>query len=281
MIIKSRTNIKAIVSELENMKSEVDPNRINELEEEIKRIKYGSKSEDDSAYLINFHYDNDRYAIIHDLRIVYNKEKSNQVAQIDHLVINRALQCFVFETKSVFGKLEINKEGEFIKYFEDKPFGIESPIEQNNRHIDVLRKYIDEKEELVPRSFGRKLKIDYRSVILISRSAIIKRPFRFIFDTSMLIKDDMVKTYLNKFDKVNKNSFNEKQLRKFAEKLAKEHQPIKINYRKRFGLDKEQSCDECSASINERVMQYCLERPERFGDRVYCMKCQKKYQVTS
>jgi len=117
MIIKSRTDIKTTVSELENMKSEVDPNRINEVEKEIKRIQSGSKSEDDSAYLINFHYDNDRYAIIHNLRIVYNKEQSNQVAQIDHLVINRSLQCFVFETKSVSEKLEITEDGEFIRYF--------------------------------------------------------------------------------------------------------------------------------------------------------------------
>jgi len=82
---------------------------------------------------------------------------------------------------------------------------MKSPIEKNNRHIDVLRKYIDEKEELVPKRFGRKLKIDYRSVILVYNSAIIKRPFRFLFDTSRIIKSDIVKTYLNKFDKVNKN----------------------------------------------------------------------------
>jgi len=50
-----------------------------------------------------------------------------------------------------------------------------SPIEQNNRHIDMLEKHINE-NELIPKRFARKLKVNYRSIVLISSGAIIKRP---------------------------------------------------------------------------------------------------------
>jgi len=120
MIIKpreSKDDIRAISEHLKDIKSRVDKDRTQEVEKEIKNLWSGFKSEEKSGYLINFYYDNDRYAILHDLRIVYNKEQSEWVAQIDHLVINRALQCFVFETKSIADTLEINDEGEFVRYF--------------------------------------------------------------------------------------------------------------------------------------------------------------------
>jgi len=178
MIIKpreSKDDIRAISEHLKDIKSRVDKDRTQEVEKEIKNLWSGFKSEEKSGYLINFYYDNDRYAILHDLRIVYNKEQSEWVAQIDHLVINRALQCFVFETKSIADTLEINDEGEFVRYFEGKPSGMNSPIEQNNRHIDMLEKHINE-NELIPKRFARKLKVNYRSIVLISSGAIIKRP---------------------------------------------------------------------------------------------------------
>jgi len=98
----------------------------------------------------------------------------------------------------------------------------------------------------------------------------------------MIIKYDMVGTYLKKFDKANKHSISHEELCGFAKRLREAHQPIEINYRKKFGLDKEQLCDECNVLIDdERVVQFCSKYPERFGDNVYCRTCQKKYNDKS
>lgn len=46
---------------------------------------------------------------MHDLRFAFDGE----VAQIDHLIINRAFGIYLIETKNYAGNLVINDHGEF------------------------------------------------------------------------------------------------------------------------------------------------------------------------
>jgi hypothetical protein len=51
-------------------------------------------------------------AVIHDLRL----DIDGRVAQIDHLLIHRSLNCFVLETKQVHAGLKITETGEFLRW---------------------------------------------------------------------------------------------------------------------------------------------------------------------
>jgi hypothetical protein len=42
-------------------------------------------------------------------------------------------------------------------------------------------------------------------------------------------------------------------------------------------LESTAACHDCSASLSPRVMDFCRSNLNRFGNRVYCMNCQKKY----
>lgn len=80
------------------------------LRDELMRLKRGMQGERDAAHYIDSHYkDSELHAVIHDLRLVVDGD----VAQIDHLIVNRMLHFFLFETKCFNGELEINDRGEF------------------------------------------------------------------------------------------------------------------------------------------------------------------------
>lgn len=137
MLIKSADNktphIEALTALLD--RPDVDATLRRRIEHEIKICRAGVRGESEAAYEIDFHYkEREGWAVLHDLRI----EVSGRVAQIDHLLLNRLLDCYVLETKSFSEGLGVNEHGEFVRFFGGRPTGMPSPIEQNHKHISVL-----------------------------------------------------------------------------------------------------------------------------------------------
>ena len=80
------------------------------LKEELMRQKKGIQGERESASYLNSHFkDGVNHVVMHDLRFAFDGE----VAQIDHLIINRAFGIYLIETKNYAGNLVINDHGEF------------------------------------------------------------------------------------------------------------------------------------------------------------------------
>ncbi len=78
--------------------------------------------------------------ILHDVFL----EKDGLTAQIDFMVICQ--KCvYVIECKNLFGNIEINNKGDFIRTVQlGKAYrkeGIYSPITQNQRHMDLMREF--------------------------------------------------------------------------------------------------------------------------------------------
>ena len=76
--------------------------------------------------------------VLHDLFLKHGE----LTAQIDFLVI--CPRCtYVIECKNLFGNIEINNKGDFIRTIQYgkryKKEGIYSPITQNARHLDLMR----------------------------------------------------------------------------------------------------------------------------------------------
>lgn len=76
--------------------------------------------------------------IIHDLFL----RSGDLTAQIDFLVIGQKCN-YVIESKNLFGNIEINNKGEFIRTIRKGKYynkvGIYSPITQNQRHLALMR----------------------------------------------------------------------------------------------------------------------------------------------
>jgi len=110
---------------------------------EAKTIKNGTQGEKDAAYHIDFYFaKSKKWAVIHDLRL----EREGQGAQIDHILVNRFFDFFVLESKNYSSEIKITPHGEFQAYYGKRWSGIESPLEQNKRHIHFLQGFLQNKE---------------------------------------------------------------------------------------------------------------------------------------
>lgn len=192
MLIKSRDDATAQLEELERRAAAPGPTgKQAALELRIRRA--GLKGEDDSAYLINFHFERTaNWAIVHDLRL----EHGGRTAQIDHLLINRFLDIYVLESKHFHSGLKISEDGEFLRWddYRKSYSGMASPLEQNERHIAVLRDVTATLEW--PQRLGLRLAPSFHSRVLVASKARIDRPKR--LDTSQVIKADQLKSQIDR-----------------------------------------------------------------------------------
>jgi hypothetical protein len=242
MIIKRMDSKQEEVRELEAfLKGKLTPSQRFLIEKELKALKSGVSGEKDSAYYIDFYFGNSKnWAVIHDLRL----EHKGQVAQIDHLLINRFFDIYVLESKSYPFKLKISPEGDFQVYYRKEYVGIPSPIEQNKRHIHLLGLFL-KSHKFLPKQMGISIRPRFKNFILISPKSIIMRPPEKIFDASCVIKADTLRTKIDReVDKWHPLSdlvtlskiCSSSTLMETARRLAAFHKPLKIDFRAKFRL---------------------------------------------
>ena len=243
MILKQKDSCSEDILELNRLLSfNLSAKQRSLVELELKCLMSGNSGEDSSAYYIDFKYKNSKnWVVIHDLRL----EHRGLVAQIDHLLINRFLDIYVFESKNYFFGIKITEHGEFMRYTGKAFQGIESPIEQNKRHVELLQKTIDDRN-LTPKRLGFPIPITLKSFVLIAPNSRIDRPPQKIFDTSNVIKADAIASLVDKeVDKMSVISslttapklIGSDTLEEFGQKLVRLHRPGTINYAAKFGID--------------------------------------------
>lgn len=187
MLTKQADDQSQAIAELERLASGTGADA-KRAAEELRRRRAGIKGESESAYLIDFEFAKSKnWAVIHDLRL----EHEGRVAQIDHLLINRWMDFYVLESKHFNAGLKITEDGEFLRWnnFRKSFEGMASPLEQNERHIAVLRDVVDQIE--LPVRLGVRISASFATLILVAPNARIDRPKR--FDTSRVIKADQLK----------------------------------------------------------------------------------------
>jgi len=208
------------------------------IEQELRNIQAGIRGEEEAAYEMKVHYgDSLNWMIIHDLRI----EHGGLVAQIDHLIMNRFLEMWVCESKHFSEGVAVNEHGEFAAFFGNKPYGVPSPIEQNNRHILILKRLFDSGTVKLPTRLGFTIKPDLKSLVLVSKGARISRPKAKIAGLDAIIKNDMLfKTIDKSVDDSNPlimaKIVGRDTLEGLAKEIAKLHKPIEFNWHAKFGL---------------------------------------------
>lgn len=198
--------------------------------EELRIRNAGIRGERDSAYLIDFHFAQSKnWAVIHDLRL----EHQDRVAQIDHLLINRWMDVYVLESKHFHAGVKITEEGEFLAWnsFRRTYEGMPSPLEQNDRHIAVLKAVMATIE--LPTRLGVRIPPRFQSLILVAPKARIDRPK--YFDDSRVIKADQLRKRLWK-DIDQESTFNtlismtklvsSETIEAIARSLARLHRPL-------------------------------------------------------
>lgn len=244
MIIKLGTDRSQDIALLQSLLAHpaADVSRRERIEQEIRFIRAGLKGEAEAAYEIDFALkDSDKWAVLHDLRI----EHQGRTAQIDHLMVNRIMEIWVCESKHFSEGVAINEHGEFSAFYGNRPYGVPSPLEQNRKHIYVLEKLLGSSACPLPSRLGIPIRPNFVSVVLVSKNARISRPKVKIDGIEEIMKNDQLRTTVNK--RVDETSvistlisatkvIGADTMENFARQLASLHRPIQIDWHAKFGL---------------------------------------------
>lgn len=261
------------------------------IEWEIKKIKAGYKAQSEAAYNINFHLkDSLNFIVLHDLRIVHN----GRTAQIDQLLINRCMEFYVCETKNFSEGISFNDNLEFTSFFNNKPQGISSPIEQNNNHITVLHSLFKDKIITSPKRLGFDIPGRYHNIILISNNARITRAANTKIDPVNILKNDQFITFLKDEKRIIASDIlklvSSNTIYQISEKLLSLHTPIQFDWIKKFQLEtylshnnstslpitkkepnnKSFCCAVCHTPLDNSVLFWCRKNKAKFNNQLLC-----------
>lgn len=167
VFLKESSNAEIMLEKLRELEPELNEEGKAVLRQDIKYLEYGIEGEKRIAYeLKNSHMP---MYILHDLYL----EDGELSAQIDYLVITRKI-CFVIECKNLYGDIEINNAGDFIRTIEfggkRKREGIYSPITQNERHLELMKKMkLDRRSNFITKFMVQKTFNDlYKAIIVLA-----------------------------------------------------------------------------------------------------------------
>ena len=295
MLIKSADNKSKRLTLLHDLQNSprLDDWQKKRLNDELLKVRRGIQGEKDAAHYLDNHFsDGKNHAVIHDLRL----EVDGEIAQIDHLLINRLLDFYLLETKNFGGDVTITAHGEFsVKYGVERVYNIPSPIEQSKRHENVLRRLLT-KLEIKGRA-GTSPR--FKHVVLVDPKAAIHRPDAKIFDTSMIIGADQFRTWqLAHVDKEIStavalssmlNIRGSDALKEVAEKISRQHRPEDLLHMPDWLLPqpaksqketttsqlehagrKKLICLTCNSKISYEEGKFCWNNDKRFMGGQYC-----------
>lgn len=292
MLMKSADDKSKRLELLEDLQRStvLDSSQKSWLRDQLMRLRKGIQGEQEAAHYLNSIFkDSQNHVVLHDLRFVIDGD----VTQIDHLIINRAFDFFLLETKNYAGNLVINEHAEFTVEYENSRFGIPSPIEQSRRHERALCKLL---ERLAISGRTQKLP-DFHHVVLMHPKAIIQRPPAKIFDTSNVIKADQFEKWRSQFvDKVSTlgllngmlNFRSPETLKEWGEKLKRQHRPDDPLWLPEWMTPKKVVTDvECNAHPPQVTSTFRVETEKIAAvtsdldtPRLFCAKCKKSITET-
>lgn len=205
------------------------------LEKDIRILEYGIQGENSILFeLKNSHMP---MYVLHDVFL----EKDGLQAQIDFIVITR--KCtFIIECKNLYGDIEINSNGDFIrtmaingkKYKE----GIYSPITQNIRHIELIKSIKRDKQS----NFITKIMVDkyfdcyHKSIVVLANpKTILNAKFAKKDVKSQIIRADQLNTYIQNFCKQSKESdMSDSDMLSVARSYVEDNKINEQNYLKKY-----------------------------------------------
>ncbi|MDD5522785.1 MAG: nuclease-related domain-containing protein [Kiritimatiellae bacterium] len=103
--------------------------------------KAGATAEEQMAFYLRRMFVNDKdIYVFNDLRY---KNATGDSAQIDHLILHHH-GFIIVESKSVSSGVAVNKHGEWVRFWNGKPHGMPSPIQQAKLQAEFLRRELTE-----------------------------------------------------------------------------------------------------------------------------------------
>lgn len=242
MILKEADDKSGAIAALEALLASAEPQQQKSIKRELAILRAGVKGEKESAYFLDFHFKNSKNSIlIHDLRLEHN----DRVAQIDHLLLTRAMDFWVLETKHFSSGLKIDEHDQFLRWNSWRKCyeGMPSPLEQAERQGAVLRDFIASLDW--PTRAGIKLMPTIKARVLISPNARLDLPKRLGNAAEATLKADVfMKHFQAEVDKegvlatlaMAAKIVSRETIAEMARLLIAGHKPHVVDYAAKLGM---------------------------------------------
>lgn len=235
VFLKESSDARAQLEELKEFMLVAPENVKKQVDQDIKFLNYGIVGEDQVAFELKNSYM--PMYILHDLYFEYE----GLSAQIDYLIITKKVNI-VIECKNLYGNIEINSNGDFIRTMDfgygKKKEGIYSPITQNKRHLDLIKKMRsgDKGNILTKTLFEKAFDSNYKSlVVLANPKTILNMKYAKKGVKEQMIRCDQLIDNIKKLYNSSKNeSLSEKDMLALAEYYLSKHTTNTTNYLNKY-----------------------------------------------
>lgn len=240
------------------------PDRVKpQIERDMKLLAYGIAGEESVAFELNNSYL--PIIVLHNLRL----EHEGLTAQIDYLIITTKF-CLVVECKNLFGNLEVNSRGEFIRELtfngKSKKEGIYSPVTQNVRHMEMIKalRLGNKRNPLMRMALEKSFGDFHKSVIVLANPKTVinlKQAPKNVKD--QIIRSDQLIDYIKRLLRENKDlASSEKEMYEMAEFFVGLHKENTVDYAEKYLLsDSGEVRDEAVEALPDRVEIDITETP--------------------
>ncbi len=234
VILKETCDSKEYLEKLQQLRTKAPDGSVptEKIDKEIAITETGIYGEDSILFeLKNCGMD---LVVIRDL---FLQTEDGRNAQIDFFVITPYANVII-ECKNLFGNIEINSKGEFIRSFDVKgrryKEGIYSPITQNERHLDVYRTCWETDKGLVSKFIASKHFGDYNKtiVVLANPKTVVNDRYAKKEIKQQVIRVDQLVNYLKNLKSDSKS--NLKAMQKAGESILAMNVSERTDYIKKF-----------------------------------------------
>ena len=267
MILKKIDDKSKEISTLKNLLKESNSEAQKKLiAQDLKSLENGYKAEKDNAYYLDFTFgDGERNILLHDIRI----EHKGRTAQFDHILITR-IGIILLESKSFTVPLTINNDNSMtVTYSKNMVKTFPNPIEQNNRHREVLSGFIKDNLEMSLR-FKLLGGVHIESRVLIHpNTTVTNKDLPEGFERS----DSFATKRLNEIESMSvvkvfgaaSTVLLQEQTKALSELLVSHHRPIEFDYTKKYRVSNriQEQEKEKSVSVEPKAFEVEVEKCPR------------------
>lgn len=278
VFLKEESSLEKQLTILKELEPKLNAEGKELIRQDIKCLEYGIMGEKNIAFeLKNSHMP---MYILHDICL----EHEGLRAQIDYLVFTRK-QCFVIECKHLYGNIEINNVGDFIRTMEfngkKKKEGIYSPITQNQRHLELIKAiFIDNQKNWLTRWLTDKaVETGYRSVVVLANpKTVLNARYAKKEVKDKVIRADQLVDYIKMQYRQSKDvESSEKAMQEWAQNFLKLHKEKEEDYTEKYKKYIQEEPIAESAADTSPLLAICpkcggklIKRSGKFGAFLGC-----------
>lgn len=270
VILKDSCDSKEYLAKLQELRTTVSDSSVAAeiIDKEIAITEAGIKGED--KVLFELKNSGMNLVVIRDLFI---QTEDGRSAQIDFFVITPYANVII-ECKNLFGNIEINNKGDFIRTIEYKgrrfkKEGIYSPITQNERHLAVYKDCWESNKGFVTKLIAGKYFADYNKtiVVLANDNTVVNDKFAKKEIKQQVIRADQLINYLKNLKTDAGSSL--KSMRESGERVLAMNVQERTDYFKKF--------EDLAAEIKTENVETEMPKEEKpdakAEDNLVCPRC--------